>query len=247
MLTGIQVTVGIYSYFLTNMLALSLAFFSVGSLFVALRRGSKGYFFGSILLGGLLPYVHPWSFDQFLGAAGVLTILVGYVFLKTREEKPAVRVLALYVLSLICFDVTKTLLFHGVGGFLASTTVASGLAGLGEFWSSSIFSFRYLYGGSISNAPLLFLALIGVFLLSWRDANHRFWVVFLFVSSLVFLVGDDTIKSRLLFNVPFSFFAALGLDFLVRVTQNARYRSALFFFFILSSFTYLFRSLANLS
>jgi hypothetical protein len=246
MLTGIQVTVGIYSYFLTNMLALSLALFSVGLLLTALNKSSYSYLAGAILLGGLLPFVHPWTMDQFLGATGVVALFVGFDLLKNRANKVTFLMLSIYIASLVGFDASKTYLFQGVGGVQASIAVTSRLVGLGEFWSSSIFSFRLLFGGALSSILFLGLALVGVYFLDQKSLSHKFWIVFMATSSLVFLIGDETIKSRLLYNIPIPFFTAMGLDLLSKIQRVSRYKTLLFLFTTVASVTYLLRSLVNL-
>ena len=174
MLTGIQVTVGIYSYFLANMLALSLALFSVGLLLTALNKGSYSFLAGAILLGGFLPFVHPWTMDQFLGATGVVALFVGFDLLKNRANKVTFLMLSIYTVSMILLDASKTYLFQGVGGVQAVLTVTSRLVGLSEFWSNNIFSFRLLFGGAISNLIILMLAFVGLYFLEHNNLSYRF-------------------------------------------------------------------------
>ena len=246
MLTGIQVTVGIYSYFLTNMLALSLALFFVGLLLTALNKGSYGYLAGAILIGGLLLFVHPWTMYQFLGATGGVALFVGLDSLKNRANKVTFLILSICIASLVGFDASKTYLFQGFGGVQTFGAVTSRLAGLGEFWSSTIFSFKLLFGGALSNILFLGLALVGVYFLDQKSLSHKFWIVFIATSSLVFLIGDETIKSRLLYNIPIPFFAAMGLDLLSKIKWVSRNKTLLFLFTSIASMTYLLRSLANL-
>jgi hypothetical protein len=216
-------------------------------LFASLRGFSYPYLVLAIVVGGLLPYVHPWTFDQFLGSAGLFALLLGYGVWKKRVSKEALLMLSLYIAFLISSDFAKGFVFHGVGGVQATSTVVSGLAGLGEFWSSSIFNFRLLFGGGISNVLLLALSLIGALYLYHERLEHGFWVIFLFATSLVFLVGDETIKSRLLFNVPFFLLSSFGIENLSSRIRDKQLLITLLLFSVLMSFTYLFRSLANLS
>jgi hypothetical protein len=246
MLTAIQVTVGLYSYFLTNMLALSLALFSVGLLLTALNKSSYSYLAGAILLGGLLPFVHPWTMDQFLGATGLIVLFAGFDSLKNRANKVTFLMLSIYTVSMILLDASKTYLFQGVGGVQATLTVTSKLVGLSEFWSSSIFSFRLFFGGALSNILFLGLALVGAYFLDQKSLSHKFWIVFIATSSLVFLIGDETIKSRILYNLPIPIFAAMGLDLLSKIQWVSRYKTLIFLFTAIASMTYLLRSLVNL-
>jgi len=56
---GYQITVGVYSYFLTNILGLCLTFLSLGFLFRSLRRGCKISLALASILGVLLVFTHP--------------------------------------------------------------------------------------------------------------------------------------------------------------------------------------------
>jgi hypothetical protein len=243
--TGIQITVGIYSYFLTNMLALSLAFFSAGLLLMALRKSSYFLTIVASILGGLLLFTHPWTFDQLLGSFGVFTLFVGYEGWRSRRYE-SFKLLFLYVGLMGVLELAKRFLFHGVGGLDATSTVTGNLAGLGGFWATSIFSFRYLYGGFMSNIFLLSLSLVGIYLLKRSIVEERFLVIYCALSSLVFFVGDDVIKTRLLFNLPIAIFSGIGLYRLQSSVQFIKYRKYVFSGVILASLTYLFRCLANL-
>jgi len=207
---GVQVTGGIYSYFLTNMLALSLVFLSSGLLLLGLRRRSYSITLVASVLGGLLLYTHPWTFDQLLGSVGVFALVVGYEGWR-RRRYDQFCLLALYVGLMGFFELSKRFLVQGVGGLAASSTVTGNLAGLGGFWASSIFGFRYLYGGFVSNLVLLALSLVGVYALRRRALDESFFAIYCALSSVVFFVGDETIKTRLLFNLPWGLFSAVGL------------------------------------
>jgi hypothetical protein len=82
---------------------------------------------------------------------------------------------------------------------------------LKDVWSSLFLCFPYVYGGFISNLVLLVLATVGVYLLKGDDVFRR-WLWFLvLLSSIVYFVSIERTKSRLLYNLPFGFFGALGL------------------------------------
>jgi hypothetical protein len=242
--TGVQLTVGIYSYFLTNMLALSLVFLSSGLLLLGLRRRSYLFALASSALGGLLLFTHPWTFDQLLGSVVLFTLYAGYEGWRRRRYEQF-YMLILYVGLMGLFEFCKSFFLQEVGGVGASSTVTGNLAGLGGFWVASIFGFRYLYGGFISNVLLISLSLIGVYLLRRGVVAERLFVVYCAASSLVFLVGDDTIKSRLLYNLPFALFSGIGLHWLLNSPKFVGYRKYVFPSVVLSSLVYLFRCLGN--
>ena len=243
--TGVQITVGIYSYFLTNMLALSLVFLSSGLLLLGLRRRSYIFALASSALGCLLLFTHPWTFDQLLSSVLLFTLYAGYEGWRKRSYEQ-LQMLIVYVSLMGLFEFCKNFVFQGIGGLDASSTVTGNLAGLGGFWAASIFGFRYLYGGFLSNILLISLSLIGVYLLKRGVIAERFLVVYCAASSLVFLVGDNSIKARLLYNLPFALFSGIGLHWLLNSPKFVGYRKYVFSSVVLSSLVYLFRCLGNL-
>jgi len=243
---GYQVTVGMYSYFLTNMLALSLVFLSLGFLFRSLRRGCDLSLILAVIPGILLVFTHPWTFDQYV-ATTILTIIVS--FYRTRKEDGGyekIKRSILYIAILGLSDIFKMLLFHGFGAISASSTAVSMISSLPEFWLDSIFGFRLLYGGTISVVVLVGLAVLGVYLNKLVKFPNIYFTVFPAVTSLLFLIGDETIKSRLLYNVPIGLFAAIGMSSLSRRRFNDNFKKCFILFVISNSTVYLFRSLANL-
>lgn len=238
-----QIAVGMYSYFLTNMLGLILVYASLAFLFRALR-GSRISLAAASLLGALLVFTHPWTFDQYWAAAALISLISLYRFWKGGTDKETAVISSLYVLLLAASEGVKTLLFHGYGGVSATAATVKHAVGLREFWFSSIFSFRLLYGGFLSTLIPLLLSLLALYAV--KDGVWRlYWSSFLLSSSLIFLIGDSTIKSRLLYNLPIGVFAAMGLGALERWAER-RLRWALRVFVTLSSVVYLLRSLANL-
>lgn len=243
---GFQVSVGMYSYFLTNLLGLCLVFFSLGLLFRSLRCGCRASLAAASLLGGLLVFTHPWTFDQYYTAA-VLT--AGIIWFEARVKEGGLGkfwAMSVYLVSLGAAELLKVLVFHGVGGVSASSTAVKGFAGLSKFWFSSIFSFRLLYGGLMSSLVLIGLAVLGVYVLRCRDVPEVYFTVFTALTSLVFLIGDETIKSRLLYNVPVGLFAALGFKMLLGRRLGDDVKRSLVLFVALNLVVYLFRSMANL-
>ena len=154
--------------------------------------------------------------------------------------------LIVYVGLMGFFEFCKSFIFQGIGSVGASSAVTGNLAGLGGFWAASIFGFRLLYGGFESNVLLISLSLIGVYLLKRGVVAERFFVVYCVASSLVFLVGDDSIKARLLYNLPFALFSGVGLHWLLDSYKFVGYRKYVFSSVVLSSLVYLFRCLGNL-
>jgi len=242
---GIQVTVGMYSYFLTNWLGLSLTFLSLGFLFRALKIEHRYSLVGASVLGGLVVFTHPWTFDQYVAA---ILVLVGILFYNIRKEGGdfrKLRIIIVYLISLGVAEFVQVLFFHGIGGASAFSTVTSKIIDISKFWYSSIFNFRLLFGGTLSVTFLLVLAVIGVFLFNQKDVPKIYFTSFLALTSIVFLFGDEMIKGRLMFNVPISVFAAFGFHWLLHKKLRALGKPLLLFT-VLSMVTYTFRALANI-
>lgn len=248
--SGIQVTVGMYTYFLTNLLGLIFILFSLGLLFKALRLGCWRYLVFSCLAGGLLAFTHPWSFVQYF-AVTVFSLGVLWYAARNNECSTNFRMIFVYLAALAISDVLKTTFFEyyigrGVGGVYAASTAVKMISGLSEFWYSSIFSFRLLFGGTLSSVALFSLSAVGISLLGLYSYSEAFFVSIPFVSSILFLIGDETIKSRILFNIPFGLYAACGFLWLLKQEGVEKFNSVLTSFIFLSMLVYLFRSLGNL-
>ena len=156
------------------------------------------------------------------------------------------RMVLVYLVFLGFSEVLKIVVFRGYGGVSAASTALSGISDLRLFWYDSIFGFRLRYGGAMSSAVLLGLSVLGAYLLGRQLFPGLYFRVLLAVTSILFLIGNEAIKSRLLFNVPFGLFAASGLVFLLEQERMDDYRGGLASFVALSMVVYLFRSLANL-
>lgn len=243
---GYQVTVGMYSYFLTNMLALSLVFLSLGFLFRSLRRCCNISLALASILGILLVFTHPWTFDQYV-VTMILTIII--YFYRIRRENgwyEKINGAIIYVVFLGFSDFAKKLLFQGAGAFSASLTAVRGISNFSEFWMDFISSFRLLYGGTISVIVLIGLAVLGVYLNDLGEFSEIYFTVFPVATSLLFLIDNGAIKSRLLYNVPIGLFAAIGMSSLSRWKFDDNFKKCFILFVILNLTVYLFRSLANL-
>ena len=120
-----------------------------------------------------------------------------------------------------------------------------GLSELWKFWYDSIFGFRLRWGGAISSVVLLGLCVVGIGVLGRFGFSGMYFSVFPAVSSLLFLIGNEAIKSRLLFNVPLGLYAAYGFVWLSERCADY-FEGTLKSFVVLNVAVYLFRSLANL-
>jgi hypothetical protein len=153
--------------------------------------------------------------------------------------------LALYSISLGLTDFVKYIFYAGESGITASLTPIEYLTNVSGFWPSTVVSFKYMFGGLYSNLLLLLLILIGI--LFYRPSNDLENVnqIFLGLSSAVFLIGNQMVKSRIFYNIPITIFAAQGF-LLIFNKLDLKERQIFFAFTIISMMLYLFRSVANL-
>jgi len=237
--TGLNMTVGMFAYFLSNSLGLVLAFSSLGFLFRYLKQRAVSLFWVSSVLGALLVFTHPWTMDQYIFSLVPLIFLLWW----GKPEGFMDRILGLtyYIVVIFLAEMVKILVFGGLGGSSATRTAVRHLTELAGFWASSFFSFHYLYGGYMSNCLLFVLAFIGVLLMRADDVSKHYLLSMLFFSSLVFFLSDETTKSRLLYNIPLGLYSSVALALLSRRCSLSVY---LYVFF--NSLFYLFMSLNNL-
>ena len=242
---GIQVSVGMYAYFLTNMLGLCLSFFSLGFLIRALRMGNWFSMTIAGLFGGLQVFTHPWTFDQYV----IPTVMMGGVMwyhAKIKKYSYGREKMVLYYLFLLGLaELFKSVFFGGYSGTQATETALKNLVNLSDFWFVNIYVFRILFGGLLSAVVLLSFTTLGFHLFGLTGIPNLYFFLFLMVTSLFFLVGNDIVKSRLLYNIPHGLFAAYGFSWFIK-RRDLAFRNVFTTFCVLNVAAYLFRSLANL-
>jgi len=245
--SGIQITVGMYSYFLANILGLSLMNFSLFFLFRSLRTNRKWDLTLACIFGSLLLFTHPWTFDQYYAPVILVTAVIGMKYYKIGDNRSDLRKMATYTAFLGLTEVIKGQVLQGFGGLSATTTAMNMMSTLPDFWQHTIFTFRLLFGGYMSNLVILSLAIIGAYFLDHKEKTKQLYLLFLIsITSLVFLIGDETIKSRLIFNLPLGILSAHGLNQILHTKIPESLKNTLKTFVILYMIAYLFRSMSNL-
>lgn len=236
--TGFQITVGMYSYFLSNNLGLVLVFLSLGFLARYLRTHERQFQIISYISGGLLVFTHPWTMDHYILTIVPLGI---YLVMKNRETiRSTITDLGLYLLVIFAFDAAKNYLITGLAGVNALSDLLLNIS-LDAFWNASIFGFTGLFGGLLANN--LILALTGFALLSYKPEKvfDRYLQFLVFISSLLFVFSDSMIRSRVLFDLPFPVFCALTVYYI-----DEEYDKSLKYWIFSYSLLYLVSSLTNL-
>jgi hypothetical protein len=245
--TGVQMTVATYSYYQTNVLGLIFQYTSWGLFFRSIKNRRLGYLFLSIILGGLLVFTHPWTFTQFFAVFIILwvTSFLNFPSLSILKFESGLQYLSAYILSLGSIEVFKTLVLHDVGSSSLSSTLFESFSFNPMSWIPSLIGMTVIYGGMMSNGYLFGLSAIGI----WRfepegDGEKSLWLL-LVLSSMVFIVSDEIMKSRLLFNIPFGFFSAIGLKKLMDVKHFQNQKNLFPTLVVVMQLVYLLRSLVH--
>ena len=238
---GFQVTVGMFSYFLANMLGLCFFYASMGFLFRSIRKENDLFLIFASLFGSLLVFTHTWTLLQFLGVFFIALLLTYYQF----GEKKIFRIMLIYFISLSLAEVLKIFVFHGYGVVSASSTALSGVSVFPNFWYNNISVFRPLYGGIMSNLLILILTMGGILLLNKSNVSELYLKTLITISFIVFLFSDPTNMSRILYNIPFGLFSSLGYVLFSSYIQKKEMKNAFSLLVMFTMVVYVFRSMAN--
>jgi hypothetical protein len=250
---GFNITVGMYAYYLTNILGLILVFLATGFLFDDMAN-KKSIPLAASIMASLAIFTHPWTFAQFYVSLGALGAFFGYKWIKGDRSEPLYTMLVfLLVTGLV--DVLKGRLLGGFGGVGSVASTFPTQFNFPFFWESNKYTFRALYGGLLSNSLMILLSGAGIYLLKNKKPYELFLKILVILSSIYYLFshgmfgvgGYNYNPSRVLYNVPFGVFAAMSLMTLIRTNSlKKRTRITAILSVTLSMAVYLFRSLANL-
>jgi len=238
--TGFTVTVGMYSYFLANNLGLSVALGSLGLLFNYLKNKRTISIVLSLLLGVILVFTHPWTMNQYI--VPIAPLIVHGWFKKKEENKEELASLTLYFLVILSTEIIRLLVLGGSDGIGGATSVTSRLVDITEYWYTSLFSFKFLYNGYLSNIIFILLATIGIILFTPNNTAKKYLTSSLFFSSIVYLFTNEIIKSRIFYNIPLALYASTIIYFI----NCDKKLSHILYFVISYQIFYLFMALITL-
>jgi len=242
---GIHVSVGMFSYYLTNMLALSIVFLSLGFLFRALQYMCYINLIFASLIGIFLVFTHPWTFDQYFVVILLMALFVLRADRKSHEGYNKFKLIIVYLFFLGLSEVVKSILFRGYGGMSASNLALGDIININRLWDSTVFFLSRKYCGLEANIISIALSVITIFLLKKSHISEVFLLGFLAVSSLPFLFGDANIKSRLMYNIPIGLYVAYSFNWLNR-QKNKNLKISSSFFVLSNMIVYLIRTMANI-
>jgi len=242
-LTGVQLTVGAFSYYVTNMLALVFMYMSLICLFRYLRLGSVLVLAASIFFAGLTVFTHPWTSDQYVGSAVLTAIITGYFEWRGNLGFTKTRALFAYILGVFAFYLLKSWMVTDIKGTFTLITLADSFTSVSQFLFQLQWGTLYKYGGLMANILAILLLIAGVFSIKPKNDTLHYLFNFISASSLVFLVGNESIKSRILYNIPIGIFMAVGL---LNLTKDLSNRRTVLGAVVLFQLAYLLRSFANI-
>lgn len=199
--TGASFLLGIYLYNLSNLLGLSLVYFSLGLLFSSLKREGvwAGYF--SLVLFFSVLFVHPWTFFQYC------LVVIPFLFLKLKENR-----FSGYYRSLGLFFVVGLVLTLSVFFVLSGGSVQPSLNVLNlSLFFDSFKAVNFVYAGVLSNVVPWLLSIYYLSLQNYEGDFSKFMRLLVFSTSIVFFFLNPFDKARALSNLPVGCFAALGL------------------------------------
>ena len=236
-LLGVQFTCFTYCYYLANLLALIELNFALALFFDGLRRGSWRLCLAGGLTGSLATFTHPWTWIFYYAAVAASTLWA----LRGRDWF-SFRLTAFMLVPGLVLDAFKTFGLGALGGVSSAVlTVAHPRPAFAplhvfEFWSGMIFTFRLLYGGALACLVYWILILIGVHRLAVGQAFSpyvkRFFLSLLVFTCILFPFSASHIYSRLVFDLPLFFLAALGFKFLGE--RASRFELYVLWFFLLT-------------
>jgi len=246
---GYKLTVNMYSYFLADITALILIYFSMALLFDSLKSKSKLTFACSTILFSLSIFTHPWTFTQYY--ISLLFFPLAEIFERrslTVALKAERRILILLVFSGF-IDILKSFLIGGLEGASATTGTVGHQSPIGflNYWNNTIFSHLLLYGGFQSNLLINMFSIFGA-LIIWRMRYLGKFLSYSFIaSSIPYFFVNGTLQSRLFFNLPVEILFSYSIYSIIRCGRiPPSIRNSFLLFIISSQLAYLFRSLANL-
>jgi len=206
------VTVGLYSYFLSNMLALSFVFVSLGFMYLSLRSGNVAHLVISLVFNLFVLCSHPYTFVQYFAA---FLLSTGMLFARSdRENRDRNNNFLIYALISGVFFVGRLLLLNSIGAqpgdFLPGFIIKPSL----QLWGNIIFGFLSLYGAAFSNVLFWIVAAVGLFKYRMEGGSGVLLTALFASTSCVYLISGGMMMSRLVFNLPLPIFVSAGLIYL---------------------------------
>lgn len=243
-----QVIVGIYGGLLANWLALSILFVLFWLLARLYVRFTIRNFVFAVVAGMALLFTHiyTWNFFILVGSV-ILTITLVEWFSRGRKGIPVFGLALFFIIVLtIGADFGRSLI-GAASGIFENAEIARSQTDLENFslrWNNLLYAMAIRYGGAYENMVVILLAIGWWFKFDRRSYLDKVVFAFLIASVLPLLFGDLVVQSRIIYNLPIQFPAAITLW---RITKSANPSlTKIFVVFVFAYLlTYAFRNAAN--
>jgi len=207
-------TVGLWGGYYANWLALIFVYLFLASLMIYLRGPTLSRYTVMWFLSLATFLTHPWTW----ALIAVACLVFGFTEWRQTRKGSIVGSIAGIVVTGIVLDIVKSLIFttRSVGVDVAGTFATAGTAQLANSWTNLVEALTLTHGGLLANWLLLGAGGLGMLALHWRVRSERLLILWLFVSSLPFLLMDSYHQARILYNLPTPVLASIafvGLGF----------------------------------
>lgn len=219
-----QVTVGIWAGYLANWLAMIFAFIFLSAFFLLIGSHRKAIIAPLTLLSLALLLTHPWTWALILAT----TLVFGLTRPRNERRLLTITTIVLMVVGAIT-DFTKNLL---AGGTALATDLGTkgpvfGLSQLQMYWPNLYTAMNTFYDGLLGNALLLGLCVLSFLAIKLRQRMEGLLVCWTAVASAPFALLNSFHQTRLIYDLPVSPLAAIGLILVLSRAGGGNLRASL--------------------
>lgn len=214
-----QTLIGIYAGLYANWIALiigNLSFVFLIKFLKVSRKRNLAIYSGLVML---LVFSHVYTWTIFALFSG---IFLSIMYKMNSYRKKSIIILLIVVLSSAAVDIARSSLTGTSGGIESDAGLAStaGIGQLSSLWSNLTDTTRNYAGALFGNFIIFTLGIYWLLRSNSRELSSIFILIFLAMSILPLLFGNDVIQSRMLYDIPFQIPAAIGLTYLKRHTNG---------------------------
>ncbi len=252
---SINVVAGMYTAYYSNILALSLLYFALALLVIALKRKSYSFALMSCVPSILAIFVHPWTWTFLLVAicafAGLRMLRTVRSHGKIVEAASEIGPVFVFIAANVVTDLLKTLLLTVPSATGISYELAGGAMSINEFfrlWFNLYFTFRFFAGGYFNSFTAIISAIAGTWWFARQEGHaNEIILAWLSIGAIPTLFVNFWVNERIFYNLPIQMLSAAGLCFgLQRERSSYALMKVLSFLFVLINLNYALRSMVNL-
>ncbi len=225
-----NVTVGIWAGYLANWMAIIIAYFFLGSLFLFERSKRRTVLLPLFLLSLALLLTHPWTWALILATTFV------YGTIRSGDQRKLLTVSSvILILGGIIVDFTKNQVAGGttLAADLGTKAPVFGISQFWMFWPNLWTALTVLYDGLLGNAVLLGLSALCFVTIKFRGRVTGMLSSWVACTSVPFVLLNAFHQSRLIYDLPTPALAAFGTLWLISRAGGGNLRGALLLLVIL--------------